>query len=60
MNLSRKFKYKVEASDPTPDGYHDYLAYTGNSLWQVWKAIRAARANEMNVTVEIRHDLYRG
>jgi hypothetical protein len=46
-----KTGYIVQGRDETPDGYHDFLAYKGTSKWQVFKAIRAALANDMSVTI---------
>lgn len=44
-------RWTVEGNDPTPDGYRDHLLYRGDSLWQAWKAYRAARREGMGVTV---------
>jgi len=49
-------RWTVTGSDPTPDGYHDDLLYEGDSLWQVWRAYRDARANGMDVTITRRAD----
>jgi hypothetical protein len=51
--LMRVLQYHVEGSDPTPDGYRDHLLYTGRSMWQVLKAVRAALRDGMNVKVHI-------
>ena len=41
----------VEGEDPTPDGYHDVLLYEGESWWSAFRAIRAAKRNDMVVHV---------
>lgn len=49
--MSRSARWRVEGRDETPDGYHDQLLYEGDSVWQVLKAYRSARRNEMTVSV---------
>ncbi|APQ42313.1 hypothetical protein PBI_RICH_53 [Mycobacterium phage Rich] len=49
--VSRAAKWRVEGRDETPDGYHDQLLYEGDSLWEVFKAYRSARRNEMIVSI---------
>lgn len=46
-------QYVVEGVDPTPDGYRDHLLYKGRSMWQVFKAVRAALREGMDVTVKV-------
>ncbi|MBV9869116.1 MAG: hypothetical protein JO214_00595 [Frankiaceae bacterium] len=49
--MSRRARWRVEGTDDTPDGYHDQLLYEGSSVWQVWRAYRDARANQMTVRI---------
>ena len=53
--MSKQAKWRVDGRDMTPDGYHDQLLYEGGSIWQAWKAYRAARSNDMQVFITRRY-----